>query len=96
MAELDERIITTPPEATIANQMQEFDEWLRVNLDRSFPDEAIVAVFQYHVVQAMVNTGITFEHMMHMIKHQYDELTVKKNNLMADHINANWVKPDAE
>lgn len=96
MSDSDEHLIVTPLETTIGIQMQKFDEWLRFNLDRSFPDEAILAVFQFHVIQGIVNTGITFEHMIKVMKNQYDDLIIKKNKLIADHLNEKQAKSNVE
>lgn len=63
----------------LKEQLEKFDDWLRTHLDRSFPDHVILSVFQFHFISAFVNSGVSFDEMMRLMKDQYDAILNDKN-----------------
>lgn len=69
-------------EKDLEEEMREFDEWFRVNLNRSFSDRAILSVLQFHVLKSYVETDISYGEMMKLLKFQYENIFANKQAQM--------------
>jgi hypothetical protein len=65
------------------DQLDKFDQWLTINLDRSFPDHIILSVFQFHFINAFVDTGVSFDDMVKTMKDQYEVIVKSKQEKIA-------------
>lgn len=62
----------------ISDEMKRFDLWLQEKLDRTFSDDVIVSVLQYHIIKSYIYAGFDFESMMDSMLDQYKILIDQK------------------